>query len=219
MTDILDRIGICPAPIQADSMQLQKCFDVIKDITRIVVKDPDGVDPFNDAATTLAGTQAALKTSIEDKTKWDAAIALATVDKITLTPAIQDAQRPKILIEPVELPDTTRINPGTLPDVLATYTMYGISQANHEALIVLSGLQRDFLLIDKSGKVLYKNLTDAEVANGDSPWFDAKLFNVSTRDVMTGPGNVDNVDIQIHSPFGDLDRYAIGDTGAFGLIL
>lgn len=219
MTEIIDRIGICPAPIQADSMQIQKCFDVIKDITRIVIKDPDGIDPFNDAATTVLGTQAALKASIEDKVKWDNAIALATIDKLTMTPAIQDAQRPKILIEPVELPDTTRILPGTLPDVLATYSLYGLSALNHENLLVMAGQVKDFLLIDKAGNVIYKNLTDAEVANGDSPWFGAKLFNVSTRDVLTGSGNVDNVDIQIYSAFGDLDRYTIGATGSFGLIL
>ena len=219
MTEIIDRIGICPAPEQADSMQVQKCFDVIKDISRIVYKDPDGLDPFNDIATTATGTQAALKANIEDKLIWDAAIALMTLDKITLTPAIQDAQRPKILIDPVELADSTRINPGTLPDVMATYTLFGISAANHESLIVESGKVKDFLLIDKAGKTIYKNLEDAEIANGDTPWFNAKHFNVSTREVMTGASNVDNIDIVIFSPFGDLDRYTLADTSAFGLIL
>jgi hypothetical protein len=217
--DVIELIGNCPAEIQPDSMQLQKCFDSIKDVSRIVLKDPDGVDPFNDAAVTIAGTQAALKLNFEDKAIWDAAIALIDIDKITLTPGIQDAQRPKTLIEPVELADSTRILPGTLPDQPAIYTAFGISSANHVLLLAMAGLQRDFLLIDKSGQVIYKNLEDAEITNGDSPWFDAKLFNVSTREVLTGSGNVDNMDMQIFSPFGDLDRYAIGATGAFGLIL
>lgn len=217
--DVTELIGNCPAEIQPASMQLQKCFDTIKDISRIVLKDPDGVDPFNDAAVTALGTQEALKDQFEDKTVWDAVIALTDIDRITLTPGIQDAQRPKTLIEPVELADTTRILPGTLPDQVATYTSFGINSDNHINLLAMAGLQRDFILIDKSGQTIYKNLTDLEIAAGDSPWFNAKLFNVSTREVLTGAGNVDNMDMQIFSPFGELDRYTTALTGAFGLIL
>lgn len=226
MPDPIEVIGTCPAPTQPDSMSIQDCLETIKDITRVIFQDPKGVDPFNDDGVgpwPLVGApladQAALKASFEDKTIWDALIADNSINKGTLTPEIQDAQKPKQLIEPIELPNGTRILPGTLADVVATYTMFGISAANHESLINMSGLRKKFLLIDSSGKVLYKNLTDAEIVAGENPWFTAKLINVSTRDVLTGAGNSDNVDLQIFNPFGDLVRFTLANTEEFGLII
>lgn len=216
MTDVIETIGQCPPEAQEASMLVQKCFEVTKDINRIMIKDPDGVDPFN--GTPLADA-AALKTAIETKTIWDAAIAAASPDGIMFTPAIQDAQRPKQLIEPVELPNTQRILPGTIADVTSTYTLYGISSENHVRLLRLTGTVREFMLMDVSGNTIYKDLTDAEVAAGASPWFRANLFNVSTRDVLTGAGNTDNADIQMFTTFGELDRFTTAQTGAFGLIL
>lgn len=217
--EVVESIGLCPQAQQPPSMQIQTCLVVLKDVARIVILDPDGADPFNDAAVIALGTQAALKANIEDKAIWDAAIALVTVDTLTLTPEIHDGQRPKVLIEPVELPDGTRMIPGTLPDVMGTYTSYGINSENHEALIRLAGTRKKFVLIDKAGNTIYKNLSDAEIANGDSALFTAKLFNVSTREVNTGAGNVDNMDIQLFSPFGEMVRFATAESSAFGLIL
>lgn len=218
--DIIEIIGNCPPGDQPASQTIQNCLVAIQDITRIVFKDPNGAEPFNDDGIGgFLADAAALKTAIEDKTVWDAAIIAAAPDGIMLTPEIHDAQKPKQLIEPIELPNGKRILPGTIADQTSTYTLYGINSDNHIDLMKLIGLKREFLLIDKSGDAIYKNLTDAEVAAGGSPWFDANLVNVSTRAVETGAGNTDNIDIQLFTTFGDLDRFTKADTSDFGLIL
>ncbi len=228
MPDPVDLIGTCPVPELFEAILLKNCPVNIKDITRILLKRVDVPDIFNDDGSGPWPTPGvplvdatALLASIEDQTRWDTLFTVADPNESrgTITPKIQNAIREKVLIEPVELPNTDRLLPGTLPDTLSTYTMSGISSADHMAMIAFAGVQLDFMLIDFVGNTLYKNLTDAEVAAGESPWFRAKLFNVSSRDVQTGAANVDNVDIQIFNGFAEQDNYATANTQSFGLTI
>lgn len=217
MTKVIDLIGLCPPAAQPASQKIQTCFSAVKDISRIVFKDPLAADPFNSGIP--VASQAALKTAIETKATWDTAVAAVSPDGVMFTPEIHDFQKPKQLIEPIELPNGKRILPGTIADQVNTATLYGISSDNHIELMKLIGLKREFMLVDKAGKIIYQNITDEEIAANGSPWFTANLVNVSTKEVLTGGGNTDNIDIQLFTTFGDVDRFATAETQAFGLIL
>lgn len=209
-------LGNCPRIAQPDSMAMGGCLDVWKDVTRLIIKDANGVDPFNTAAVLTA---ADLKAAIETKATHDAAILLDTTDKITYSPKIQNASKPKIMTEAVVLENNDRIVPGTFEKDVGTYMFYGATSEQHENMFLMMGNGREVMFVDAGGEIIYRSLSDEEVAAGVSPWFTTDFFNVSTRDIQTGGGNIDHFDVQISYPFTELVGYTKAETSAFGLII
>ena len=219
MSDILASIGVCPTPELPVSMEEQKCLDITKHIRRLVFFNLDqGTDPFNDdgMGAPLADA-AALKASLETEATWDAAIAAlpSSFSNVVLTPKIQNADRPLVNPEPVERPDGSRIMPSIFPSSVGTYTLEGLSSANHEALMSMMGSGLGVMFIDQVGKTIYKRLTDGQVAQGDVPWFVTETMIVSTRGVTTGNDTPDAVNIQLSFAYDELVKYVFADTEGF----
>ena len=209
---ILDEIDVCPRGPQPDSMTEQTCKINWKDVRRVTVQDVDGVDPFVDGQTTFAGVVTALQTESE----WTDAIGLSDISKITVSPKGSDFQMPAVIIEAVQLPDQTFEMPGSCPSQVATKTFDGLSSKNHAKLMVMSGKGRRVLFILKDGRTVCKTLTDPQVVDQDSCFFETETFIVSTRQVQTGATELDLVNIVMTFPYDELVEFTIVDTSAFG---
>lgn len=211
---ILDEIDVCPRVAQPASMLEQTCKVNWKDVRRIVVKDVDGVDPFNTAAET---TNALVTTQVETQGVWTTAIGLSTTDRLTLTPKLSDFQMPSVTVEPVQLPDQTFEMPSSFPSATATATLDGLDDQNHANLMRMTGKGRSVLFILKDGKTVGRRLTDQQ-ADDDVPiFFNTETFIVSTRQVQTGAGELDLVNIIMTFPYDELVEFQIFDTSPFGL--
>lgn len=213
---ILDEVAQCPRVAQPASMTEKNCKVNWKHVRRIVIKDKDGVDPFNTVTQT---DNAGLVTQITTKSVWDTAIALSTVDRLTLTPKASNFQMPMVKVEPVQLPDQTYEMPGSFPSQIATITFDGLNSDDHANLMRLMGSGRSVLFILQDGTTLGRKLSDTQVDDDVSVFFDSEVFTTSTRQNQTGATELDLVDCVMTFPFDELVEFQIFDTSAFGLTI
>ena len=184
-----------------------------KSIRRLVVKDKTGVDPFTSGQSTFAD----VTTQVTTQSVWDAAIALTTVDRLTLSPKASNFVMPPVKPTIIDLADGTKQLSPVFPSNLLTMSFDGLNSSDHEALMLLIANGRDVLFLDFAGNTIGKTLTDAEVAAGGSIFFSSETFTTSTRGVTTG--ELDNVDVDANFGYDELVKFTIFQTGSFGLII
>lgn len=213
---ILDEVNNCPRLPQPASMLEKNCKVNWKDVRRIVIKDQDGVDPFNTATET---TNALVVTEVETQAVWTAAIGLSTVDRLTLTPKMSDFDMPIVTVDPIQLADQTYEMPNSFPSFIATAIFDGLDDQDHANLLRMSGKGRSVLFILKDGTTIGRRLTDTQAAADVPIFFDTETLIVSTRGVKTGPSDLDLVNIVMTFPYDELVEFQIFDSSAFGLTI
>lgn len=209
---ILDDIANCPREVQPNSMQEKTCKFNFKDVTRLVIIDQDGTDPFTASQTTFAG----VTTQVETQSIWDTSIGLSTTSKLTLTPKASNFQMPLVKVEPVQLPDQTFEMPQSFPSQRATMSFDGILSVDHRDLMLMSGTGRSILFVTFDGQVWGRSLTDVQVEAGESIFFVSETFIVSTRQVQTGASELDMVDVDLSFKYDELVEFQLFNTSAFG---
>lgn len=212
--EIISQLGSCPAPPLPDSSLEQACDVNWKDVRRFVFIDKTGTDPFTDGAADYA----AVLTNLQTQSVWSTAIQESTTDTIYLTPKISNYQMPLVQKEATQLPDQTYQLDGSFPSSVGTGTFYSLNSENEEKLMLITGTSYNVLFIDFSGNVIHKRLTDAEVADGKSVFFDLQVFTTSTRQVQTGAGELDQTNGVLTFAYDALVRFEITET-TFGLVI
>lgn len=211
LSELIGCGGVLPASLPAND-----CFELLKDVKRVIFKSKNGIDPFN---TATEATAAAVKAQIETKSVWDAAIALSDIDRVMMTPPkITTFDRPQVGAEIVTEDDQTQIVPQTFPNVPMTFDYTGLSSLEETELTKLISNGLDYLLVLADGKVLYKNISEQEADDDKSIFFRAVSVNFTTRG--HGPGaNTDKNRLTITHAFDEMAEWVLADSEAFGLTI
>lgn len=168
-------LSACPRVALPASTLIQSCKASWGDIARLVVKHPDGVNPFEDTTIELQ------QTNIITQTDWDTAIALSTVDSLFLSPEAKNFELVAGEAENFTYPDgdieIVKVGAST-----ATMTFYGLTAENEEALTLLSGGGVDLMFINKAGQTIGRKIEEIT----GSPFFRCTSILGAARSVNTG---------------------------------
>ena len=221
MAGILAEVSDTCNPVDQDAnIGLQKCDININNWYSFGALSIDGADFINtDGSGGFLADAAALKTKIETVGTFSAALALTGDDRLSFASKISQTTLPANINEDIERPDGSLAQSNIFKRQPITLRYYAPTSELHTYLFKFRSNQRRFFIVLPDGRFVFKTLTDAEVAAGESPFFDAEQIKVGGREGETGSTNEDTVPLMISTKYDELVKFTIYDTQAFGLDL
>lgn len=221
MGSILQEIGNnCTGVDQDPNIGADNCDFNLNNWYSTGFLDKNGTDFLNNNGLNEALTdKAALKARIETASTFTAALASSGRDRLSFAPKVTSVSQPANINEDIERANGTigqseiyKRNPITIKYVSPSSNL-------EEYLYKFKGNSRKFFIVLPNGNFVFKKLTDAEVADGEDPFFDAEQVKVGVREFETGSTNEDYVPMMITTKYDELVKVEVFNTSSFGLSL
>lgn len=217
MANVLTEIGtVCDGVDQPNNFGGKKCDINLNNWFSSGFLATDGADFINTDGLSPLADNAALKAKIETEATFTGALSLAGDNRLSFISEINETEIPENINSEIDRANGSKGQSNIHKDRTLTLKWNAPSSELHEHLFQFSGGSRKFFIVLPDGRFVFKRLSDAEVAAGESPFFDATQIRVSEREGTTGDTNEDMVKMMITHVFGELVKFSVYNTQGFG---